>query len=196
MDEAFSAGVEPGGLYNSQEIKILICYMLYSVNQPMLRDDVLDIILTGGMANYFDTEDAISELLRLQHLIEDDEQHIATTVTGRQIGETLATRVPYTLRERSVQAALELLRRRRIEKDNTFTLRKLADGSYEAVCAVENSGKALLSVALNLADEHQAGQIKEQFLNDPATLYRAVLAVLTGDVTATRDGNRIIITLQ
>ena len=28
IHDAFSAGVEPGGLYSSKDIKILICYML------------------------------------------------------------------------------------------------------------------------------------------------------------------------
>lgn len=196
MDEAFTAGVEPGGLYNSQEIKILLCYMLHTVNQPILRSDVVDVIMTFGMANYFDTEDALNELLRLQHLVEDEEHRLATTVTGSQIGETLATRVPYTLRERSVQAALELLRRREVEKDNKFTVRKLEEGGCEATCTIEDDGKALLSVSLRLTDEFQAAQIKEQFLQDPTTLYRAVLAVLTGDVTSRLAGNQLIIHLQ
>lgn len=196
MDEAFTAGVEPGGLYNSQEIKILICYMLHTVHQPMHRNEVVDILISFGMANYFDTEEAINELLRLQHLVEDEEHRIATTVTGSQIGGELSTRVPYTLRERSVQAALELLRRHQVEQNNKFTLKKREGGGYEATCTIQNEGEALLSVTLRLADEFQAAQIKEQFLNDPATLYRAVLAVLTGDTTIRRAGNQIIINLQ
>ena len=48
--DAFSAGVEPGGLYSSQEIKILICYMLAGVDEPLPRQSVLEIIATGGMA--------------------------------------------------------------------------------------------------------------------------------------------------
>ena len=43
-NDAFSAGVEPGGLYSSQEIKILICYMLNGAGEPMPRQAVLDII--------------------------------------------------------------------------------------------------------------------------------------------------------
>ena len=195
MADAFTAGVEPGGLNTTQEIKILLCYMLHTVNQPMRREDVVDIILAHGMANYFDTEEAIDDLLRLQHLVEGDDHRIATTVTGSQIGDSLSVRVPYTLRERSVKAALELLRRRQVEQDNKVYIRRLEEGGCEATCTVEDHGTPLLSVTLRLADEWQAGQIKEHFLQDPALLYRSVLAVLTGEADVRRAGTQLVIKL-
>ena len=109
MADAFMAGVEPGGLTSVQEIRILLCYMLQSVAAPIPRDALTDIITAGGMANYFDTEDAIEDLIRLQHLVQTEDRLVATTVTGNQIGESLGVRIPYTLRERSVKAALQLL---------------------------------------------------------------------------------------
>ena len=51
MADAFTAGVEPGGLTNLQEIRILLCYMLHTVGQPVPRDAVTEIIIGGGMAN-------------------------------------------------------------------------------------------------------------------------------------------------
>ena len=51
MADAFMAGVEPGGLTNVQEIRILLCYMLHSVGAPIPRDALTDIITAGGMAN-------------------------------------------------------------------------------------------------------------------------------------------------
>lgn len=66
--DGLSAGVEPGGLYSPQQIKILICYMLDGAGEPMPRQAVLDIIAGGGMANFFETGAAIDELVRLQNL--------------------------------------------------------------------------------------------------------------------------------
>lgn len=195
MADVFSAGVQPGGLNTSQEIKILLCYMLHTVNQPMPRDQVTDIIVADGMANYFDTEDAIEELLRLQHLVTDDNRNIATTVTGSQIGESLSMRVPYMLRERSVKAALQLLKRREIERDNKVEIRRLEDGGCQVICTVLDQDKPLLSVALRVADEYQAEQIKENFLADPSFLYRGNLAVLTGDTSLRRAGTQLVIKL-
>ncbi len=195
MDEVFSAGVEPGGLKSSQEIKILLCYMLNTVGQPIHRDSVTEIIVAGGMANYFDTEEAIEDLLRLQHLLQTDDRLLAPTVTGQQIGESLSVRVPYTLRERSVKAALALLKRRQVERDNKVDIKRLEDGGYTVTCSVMDQGRTLLQVTLRVADEWQSGQIKEQFLSDPAMLYRGTLGVLTGDAELRRAGSQMVIQL-
>lgn len=195
MADAFTAGVEPGGLNTSQEIRILLCYMLGTVAQPIHRDALTEIITAGGMANYFDTEDAIQELIRLQHLIETEDRMLATTVTGNEIGQSLGVRVPYTLRQRSVEAALKLLKRRQVEKDNHVDIQKLDEGGYAVTCTVRDGARDLLSVTLRVADIWQAEQIKEQFYNDPALLYRSNLAVLTGDAGMRRAGTELVIRL-
>lgn len=35
IHDAFSAGVEPGGLYSGDEIKVLICYLLMHVSERL-----------------------------------------------------------------------------------------------------------------------------------------------------------------
>lgn len=195
MADAFMAGVEPGGLTNVQEIRILLCYMLHTVGAPIPRDALTDIITAGGMANYFDTEDAIEDLIRLQHLVQTEDRLVATTVTGNQIGESLGVRIPYTLRERSVKAALQLLKRRKVEQDNKVEIRKTEEGGYEVTCTVMDGARVLLSVTLPVSDAWQAEQIKEQFLTDPALLYRSNLAVLTGDANMRRAGSELVIKL-
>ena len=195
MADAFMAGVEPGGLTSVQEIRILLCYMLQSVAAPIPRDALTDIITAGGMANYFDTEEAIEDLIRLQHLVQTEDRLVATTVTGNQIGESLGVRIPYTLRERSVKAALQLLKRRKVEQDNKVDIRKTEEGGYEVTCTVMDGERVLLSVTLPVSDSWQAEQIKEQFLTDPALLYRSNLAVLTGDANMRRAGSELVIKL-
>ena len=196
MADVFTAGVEPGGLTTSQEIKILLCYMLHTIRQPISRDEVTDIITAEGMANYFDTEEAIEELLRLQHLVESEDRLLATTVTGGQIGESLSLRIPFTLRERSVKAALLLLRRRQIQKDNKVDIRKLEEGGYQVTCTVQDQGIELLSVSVRVLDRRQAEQIQEHFLEDPSLLYRSNLAVLSGDAGMRRAGTQLVIKLN
>lgn len=196
MSDAFSAGVTPGGLYNAEEIKILLCYMLHTVGQPMHRDQVTDIITTEGLANYFDTEEAIEELIRLQHLVQSDDRQLATTVTGGQIGESLSVRVPYTVRDRAVNAALQLLKRRAIERENKVEMQRLDAGGFEVTCIVQDQTVDLLRVTLRVTDEWQAKQIKEQFLTDPSLLYRSTLAVLTGDAALRRANTQLVIKLD
>ncbi|MBR5540401.1 MAG: DUF4364 family protein, partial [Clostridia bacterium] len=115
QNDAFSAGVEPGGLHSRHEIKLLICYMLVAAGEPMPRGDVLDILCGGGMANFFDTSAAIDELVELGNLCEHEDDTLSVTDTGSHAADTLADMLPYTIRERSASAALQMLARRRNE---------------------------------------------------------------------------------
>ena len=194
MHDAFSAGVEPGGLYNDSEIRILICYLLMGVGESMPRQAVLDVIAGGGMANFFETGAAIDELVRLNNLNELDDGSLTLTETGRQAAQTLSTRIPYTLRERSVKAALQLLTRIRRERENDVKIVKNENGCG-VTCTTYDGGRPLLKLTLQVADELQARFIRENFLNDPVLLYRSVMAVLTGDAGMTRSDTQIIIDL-
>ena len=194
IQDAFSAGVEPGGLYTSQEIKILICYMLLGVGEPMERQMVTELIAGNGMANFFETAAAVDELARQGHLTEE-EGRISLTETGRQVGDTLAGMIPYTLRERSVKAALQLLTRIRREQENTVELEKL-DHGYRVTCTIQDSASPLMSVSLRVADDMQAGLIRENFLDDPTLLYRSLLAILTGDAGMRRADTEIALRLK
>ena len=194
IQDAFSAGVEPGCLYTSQEIKILICYMLLGVGEPMERQMVTELIAGNGMANFFETAAAVDKLARQGHLTEE-EGRISLTETGRQVGDTLAGMIPYTLRERSVKAALQLLTRIRREQENTVELEKL-DHGYRVTCTIQDSASPLMSVSLRVADDMQAGLIRENFLDDPTLLYRSLLAILTGDAGMRRADTEIAIRLK
>ena len=192
--DAFSAGVEPGGLYSSQEIKILICYMLAGVDEPLPRQSVLEIIAAGGMANFFEAGAAIDELIRLHNLTEGEDGRLYLTEDGRQAASTLSGMIPFTLRERSVQAALKLLTRMRREKENRVTVKKLEHGRL-VTCEIQDAGQPLLSFSLRVADDLQAGLIRERFLEDPTLIYSSLIALLTGDATWKRNGKRIEIDL-
>lgn len=50
--DAFTGGVEPGGLRSKDEIRILICYLLTSVGAPLAKNDLIQIITENGLANY------------------------------------------------------------------------------------------------------------------------------------------------
>lgn len=193
--DAFSDGVEPGGLYNSQEIKILICYMLGGVSEPMPRQAVIDCIVSNGMANFFEAVSAMDKLVQLGNIEESKDGMLELTDTGRQAANTLATMIPYTLRERSVKSAMQLLTRIRRERENTVTMEKL-DHGVNVTCTINDEDHPLLSFTMRVADDLQAQMVRENFLNDPILLYRTMIAVLTGDAKMTHNDTQIHIELK
>ncbi len=196
MSSSFSAGVEPGGLYSPEEIKILICYLLMGVGEPLPRQMVVEIIAGNGMANFFETSAAIDELLHQGHLAEPQPDQLQLSETGKQVAVSLSTRIPYTLRDRSVKSALQMLTRIRRERENRVTMEKLEEGGCLVRCAMLDDEKPLMEISLRVADHLQAELIRENFLNDPTLLYRSTLAILTGDAGMKRADTQIVIDLK
>ena len=159
----------------------------------MPRSDVLDVICGGGMANFFDTSAALDEMVEQGNLTEQDDGTLLLTSMGSSATETLADRLPYTLRERSVAAALRLLSRRRNEQDNRVTVTP-ADNGFVVTCTVGTQQPPLLSFSLLVADEYQAELVRENFLSDPLLLYQSTIGVLTGGVQSA-TAERVVIEL-
>ena len=63
--DAFTGGVEPGGLWNKNDIRILLCYLLASVDAPLSGEDIEKIVQERSLANYFEVRDALAALEQL-----------------------------------------------------------------------------------------------------------------------------------
>ena len=191
--ETFADGVAPGGLYDSREIKILICYMLLGVGQPFPRQAVLDILTEHQMANLFETSAAIDDLVARDNVREDEDGLLTLTEIGRQAAETLTQRIPYTLRERSLKAAMALLARARYERETKVDIVPLEPG-FSVTCSIDQTEHPMMSFTLRVADKMQAEMVREHFLNDPTAFYRALISLSTGDCT--RDDRSLTIPLS
>ena len=179
MSNVFTAGVAPGGLRSLEEIQILICYMLCSIKEPVPREMLPEIIAGNGMANFFDVGAAMDDLLKKGHIAESGSGMLTAAAGGREISETLFRSLPFTLRERSVNLAIQLLSRARCRSQSSADIEKTDEG-FEVTCQLLDGGKPMLSVSVTTADALQAEAVKKSFLQDPAVLYRSTLAVLNG----------------
>ena len=178
--EAFTAGVEPGGLIDPTQIKILVCYLLREAAQPMLKDDILAAVSAQGDANYFEMADALSELQRLGHVIDDDEWYTLAP-SGEDIVRQLEGDVALTVRERTSASAKELARRRRSEQNNRVTITDSAAGGCTVRCAVcERSGQELLCVTLEVPSRKEALQVRDRFIDNAEEVLRANYELLLG----------------
>lgn len=184
--DAFDAGVEPGGLRSKSEIRLLICYLLNSVGEPLSKETIDEVMQTYGLANYFDVSQAISELAQMGSITAQQVQgSTAYTVahSGRQAAEMLESALPVTVREKAVNAALRLIAKQRRERENKVEIKK-EDGRCTVSCTVLDSNAELMQIKLCVADELQAQTVKENFLRDPAGVYQSLIALLAGGFEA------------
>ena len=184
---AFTAGVEPGGLTHGYEIKILVCYLLGQIGTGMTFTQISDALLHRGLVNYFELANALSDLTESGHLTcedcagrqEDTSYHL--TDLGRQTACTFSGTLPVSVREKAVKSARHQLLRRKIESSNHASIRKAEDG-YIVDMTICDIGSDLLSLSLFMPPEQEAEQVRQHFLSDPLLTYKGVLALLTGDL--------------
>ena len=178
--DAVSAGVsEVGGLFNTAEIKILVCYIFSSINFAIPGRMLADTLHYEGIANCFEVNDAIDALCKSGHLKSADSSDDTYSVTdaGRQIADTLKTSLPIAVKERAYRAALKMVSRFRNAKESITEISH-EDGKTYITCSATDHGKPFISVKLLVADEEQALYIKDRFLNN-SNIYSEIIELLT-----------------
>lgn len=180
--DAFTGGIEPGGLRTQSDIRLLICYLLASVKAPLSKNDIVSILQENGLANYFEAAHALSEMLdkgNADTLPGQPDCCVANDIT-REIAARLDSTLPPAVRDRAVDAALNLLARARRESQNKVEIRKRDDG-YRVTCHISGGEQELMSFSLLVPDEYQARAVKRNFHHDPQYVYQVLLSVVTGN---------------
>ncbi|HIS68589.1 MAG TPA: DUF4364 family protein [Candidatus Gallacutalibacter stercoravium] len=178
--DALTAGVEPGGLRDKREIKLLICYMLNSVSGGLAKDDIISVLQNNGLANYFESNDAFADLLENDniHCIDEAADLYQVTDSGRLIADQLDIVLPIAVRERALAATLNLLAQDKTERENRVRITKNEKG-YTVECNVSGGDMNLMAFSLYVPDLLQARLVKRIFHKDPARVYRCMLALVT-----------------
>lgn len=181
--EAMDAGIEPGGLRDVNEIKILICYLLKNSSRPLSFDNLNEILQQDGLVNYFEFGQSLHELLVSGHvdLVEQGERKLyRITRLGAGTADMFERRLPRAVREKAERASVRLLARLKIESENKVMITRDENG-WRVECRVLDGTDELLSIRLLVPGPGQAEAVRRQFLKDPAAVYRGAIALLTGD---------------
>ncbi len=177
---AFKAGVRPGGLLNSTQIKVLVCYILANLEEPFPRQDMQELFHARGYANYFALSEAISELTAGGNVRETDENGDYTiTPSGREAAQELAKTLPRSLREGALLAAKDRLNQLEQSKMGNQVEIRESDGGFTVTCTVQEGGKALMQVSLWLPQLADAEHVRTVFLKDPSRVYSGIVSYLS-----------------
>ena len=179
---AFTGGVEPGGLWNQNDIRILLCVILKNAGGTFTRQDLGEITQSRGLANFFEVGDALTALERQGNVTADPQGRFRLTPPGEEIARTLGTELPLSVREKALGAAMQLAARDRALRENRVEITEEAKG-FRVRCRVCDGDLDLLTVSLYAPDRAQAQVLEAHFYANPEGLYRLVLAALTGEKT-------------
>jgi hypothetical protein len=188
--EALDAGVAPDGIRDTNDIKILVCYLLKNVDNPLSFENVSEILLRDGLVNYFELVTAVDDLLVSGHIdlvMQGTQKFYKSTKLGDGTADLFERRLPYSVREKAVKAAIRLLSKIKRESENSVEITENISGGLNVCCKILDMDDELLSINLFVPDKQQAEMVKKYFLADPVIVYKGVLSLLTGDVDAVRD---------
>lgn len=184
--DAFTGGVDPGGLWTKNDIRILLCYILDSVGAPLSAEDISGIMQGKALANYFETGDALAGLEAAGHIRGTPEGYVIQP-TGQEIARGLDAGLPLAVRDKALEAAVTLLARARAERENRVEIEDLPNGC-RVKCAISGGeGADLMELGVYVPDRAQARVIEERFYRDPEGIYQLLLAALTGDKEFARE---------
>jgi len=180
--DAFDQGIEMGGLRNRDDIRLLICYLLKTVDKPVEKSQLNDSLLANGIANYFEINQAVAELISNSSVrtqtVEGEECYVALE-RAKDIAENLASSLPRTVRENAVNSLIESMTLKKAERENEVDIQPTADGGYLVTLKLKSVGAELMKLELYTVDLSQAQLLKKNFLKDPVKLYSSIITGLT-----------------
>ncbi len=178
--DAVSAGVsEIGGLFSTAEIKILICYIISSIDCPVPGKMLANTLHYEGIANCFEVNDSIDSLCKSGHLelVDKKDDTYIITESGKSIAQTLKTSLAYSVKDRAYNAAVKMVAQFKNAKESDIQITK-ENGKMFITCSAMDGGQPFMSIKLLVSDEEQALYIKDRFLNDN-TIYSQIIEILT-----------------
>ncbi len=181
--DAFRQGVEPGGMMTTARVKLLICYVMKSLDMAVPKKVMTDALCETSLANYFEVANAVDELASLGyiekiHTESGDKFKIAEG--GADIASTLETDLPRSVRLKALKHAMYCADLDKKLSENEINIDK-TDGGYIVTFHVGKAKDRILSVSVFAADYDQVEAMKNGFISDPEKLYKNVLTSLLGE---------------
>lgn len=174
--DAFLAGVKPGGLTSSTEIRILLCYLIKTA-APLQRQPLEDALMQEQLVNYFELAGSLADL-EDQGLAVLDEKGYTITPKGATIADTLADDLPRSVRESAVRAVIRAQIHLRKEAQNIAEVQWTKDG-YLVHCSISDMGTEIFHLSLMMPDELTADMVRNRFVDNGTEIFRLLLENLT-----------------
>lgn len=174
---AFTAGVKPGGLTNSTEIKLLLCYLVQSV-AGLTRTELETALVEEELVNYFEIAPAMEDLLRQQLAIKTDDAYYITE-KGAKVAAELAYDLPASVRESAVSAVIRKQTWNKKSAAYHAEIAELSDGQFCVTCTINGMDTTAFSLTLSMPNLLTAEFIRDQFILRGSEVYSLLLNKLT-----------------
>ena len=157
-NDAFTAGVRPGGLTNSTEIRLLLCYLVKNAG-PITRTEIENALMEEALVNYFEIGSCLDDIAR-QQLVTADGDRYTITDKGRKVAQELAYDLPAVCGKRRSPPCCAAGPGRAKEAEYSARISEKADGHCSVRCQVKALDSELFCLDIGTPDRLSAEMVK------------------------------------
>ena len=176
-NDAFTAGVRPGWLTSSTEIRLLLCYLVKNAG-PIARQEIENALMEEALVNYFEIDASLEDITK-QQLVTLTKGSYTITDKGRKVAQELAYDLPRSVREKAVAAVLRSQTWARKEAEYSARISEKADGHCSVRCQVKALDSELFCLDIGTPDRLSAEMVKKQFILKGNEIYQMLITKLT-----------------
>ncbi len=174
-------------LGNKQTVKVFVLYLMQNVGYPMDYVTVNDIVMQTDYVAYLDFAESFSVmeesgLVARVGQTPTGESTYAVTDKGRTVVESYRSTILLSILDESLACALRYLDFTRRGVKASCHTDICPTGGFDFHCTLTEQGRTLLSITLHTDTSEQAARMEAQFRGAPENVYRATLALLSGNV--------------
>ena len=177
--DAFTAGVRPGGLTSSTEIRLLLCYLVQH-SGPVTQRQLETALMDAQLVNYFEIGSCLDDIRR-QGLVECAGGEYTITAKGRRVARELTDDLPLSVRERAVAAVVKAQLWTRKQAEYSAVVSERPDGHCTVRCMINRLDERLFCLELGMPDRLTAELVKKQFILKGNEIYQLLINKLTED---------------
>ncbi len=178
--DAYTYGIEPGGLRSKGDINTVICYAVAKSKVKLTQKIISDAMAEGGIANYFEVADAFSRLFRDKIITEDENGCLSASLQCEKLIEMVEKDLPLSIREKSIKIAMRLAEKEMYSKENKVDIEE-CDYGFNVTMHITDKDIDFMVLRLNVPTMEQAVLIKEKFIENPVKIYNNLIHSLFYD---------------
>lgn len=192
MAKAFSGGVGKGGLHNTEDIKLLVMYVLRIAAVPFSLQSIINSITQSELANTFEVSSAAKELCNDKLALQDDDGMFTLTKKGEStVDELYKLLNVYVLEEAKRCTAKEVIMARRLRENTVTITHDDENDGYLVDISMNEMGRKILGLQIKVATLEDAQAVKKRVLENTVEIYSQNIKMLLGfDVNNNENGDK------
>lgn len=167
-----------GFIQNELDLKLLVLYIMARVASPITFLQLLELALCDAGVDYFSLSQAVDHMVETGQLSKQEERY-SITEKGKRNSEICENSLPYSVRMHCDENLVKVNEALRREAQIQTGVTDNEDGTCTLRLRLNDVGSPLLDLAILVPDRIQAIAMSQQFQEDPAAIYHAVIGLLS-----------------